>query len=342
MSDRLSPQPDQKTPRPGWLRQLGSLAALVLLVYLLSQQGWGEIAAAMRKLSAWQLGLAFLFTLCSRLAVTARWYVLLQGVNLPISFAQTLRITFAGLFASNFLPTTIGGDVIRLAGAAQVKDSQGQRCDPAVCAASLIVDRLVGMAGMVMALPFSLPGLPVLLQKLTWRSAGYATLPFFSSSAAFLTNASHQDKRHPQISTISQWQITLRQKILQVWQRLLNALNMWRHKPRTLLLSLAYSWIHMLCLYGILSLLLSGMGAPLSFWLIAGLYSLVYFVTLIPISINGYGLQEISMTLIFSGMGQASVSNSLSIALLFRTLTILASLPGALFVSGMLSNDQKG
>ena len=72
-------------------------------------------------------------------------------------------------------------------------------------------------------------------------------------------------------------------------------------------------------------------------WLIGGLYSLVYFVTLIPISVNGYGLQEISMTIIFSNLGNATVSNGLTVALLFRTLMLLASLPGVLFLPDILS-----
>ncbi len=60
----------------------------------------------------------------------------------------------------------------------------------------------------------------------------------------------------------------------------------------------------MLCLFFILQLLLGGIGEDMPLWLIGGLYSLVYFVTLIPISVNGYGLQEISMTLIFSNFGK--------------------------------------
>jgi uncharacterized membrane protein YbhN (UPF0104 family) len=60
-------------------------------------------------------------------------------------------------------------------------------------------------------------------------------------------------------------------------------------------------------------------------------------VTLIPISINGYGLQEFSMTLIFSNLGRASISEGLAAALLFRTLMVLVSLPGALFLPDILA-----
>lgn len=76
-------------------------------------------------------------------------------------------------------------------------------------------------------------------------------------------------------------------------------------------------------------------------WLIGGLYSLVYFVTLLPVSINGYGVQEFSMTLIFSNLGRASVGSGLIVALLFRTLMMTASLPGAAFIPDILSTARE-
>jgi hypothetical protein len=93
----------------------------------------------------------------------------------------------------------------------------------------------------------------------------------------------------------------------------------------------------MLCLFGVLALLFAGMGQDMPFLLIGGLYSLVYFVTLIPFSVNGYGLQELSMTLVFSTFGGATVGSGITAALLFRTLMMIASLPGVLFVPEMLA-----
>jgi hypothetical protein len=48
-------------------------------------------------------------------------------------------------------------------------------------------------------------------------------------------------------------------------------------------------------------------------------------------------LQEISMTLVFSQLGGASLASSLTAALLFRTTMMVASLPGAIFVPGLLA-----
>jgi hypothetical protein len=43
------------------------------------------------------------------------------------------------------------------------------------------------------------------------------------------------------------------------------------------------------------------------------------------------------MTLVFSRLGGASLAGSLTAALLFRTVMMLASLPGVLFVPGLIA-----
>ena len=299
------------------LRAFGTLIALVLLVYLLSQQGWDEITAAFQRIPAWQLGLAFGVMMVSRLAVSARWYVLLRSSGAAISLGQSIRITFAGLFASNFLPTTVGGDVIRLAGALQLK------LDAAISTASLVVDRLVGMAGMAMAVPF---GLPRLLEPGALQQVG--RLPIFMAGFASLP--------------LGNWWRSSWEKGLKIFYRLLEALALWLRQPRALFAALVFTWVHMLCLFAILALLFDGMGDQIPVWLIGGLYSIVYFVTLLPISINGYGVQELIMAFVFSSLGKTSWADGLTAAILFRTLMMLASLPGALFVPGMLAGTNRG
>jgi uncharacterized membrane protein YbhN (UPF0104 family) len=299
-------------------RILGTLLALALLIYLLGEQGWNEIWAAIQQIPAWRLVLAFGLMIVSRLVVSARWYILLRSAGVEISPSQAFKVNFAGLFANNFLFSTIGGDVVRLAGTIQLK------FDTAICAASLIVDRLVGMAGMVVALPF---GLPRFLEARYLQASISTASPFAIAGLASLP--------------IGNWWKAAWEKALRIIQRLMSALGLWTRQPRALLASLLLTWIHMLCLFGFLSVLLEGMGEHLPLTLVGGLYSLVYFVTLIPISINGYGLQEVSMTLIFSTLGGASMANGLSVALLFRTAMMLASLPGAIFIPQLLPGKRR-
>lgn len=299
-----------------WLRLAGTLLTLALLVYLLREQGWAEIQLALRQITVWQLLLSLAVVMISRMAVCARWHVLLRGASLDVRFSQTARITFAGFFASNFLPTTIGGDVVRLAGAVQL------RFDSAVATASLVVDRLVGMAGMAMALPLGIPAFRAALGPSSWNNS---TPPLALAAALALSGRFEM--------FWNKWRSWIKGFFL----RILRALTEWVSRPRALFEALGFTWVHMLCLYVSMQVLLVGMGEPMPFWLIAGLWSVVYFITLLPVSINGYGLQEVSLAFIFTRVGGITAPTALTLAILVRTITLVASLPGAFFVPGIMA-----
>jgi uncharacterized membrane protein YbhN (UPF0104 family) len=127
------------------------------------------------------------------------------------------------------------------------------------------------------------------------------------------------------------------QKPLAFAKRTLTTFSIWLKKPSSLLLSLMFSWLHMICLFGSIYIFLDNLGSHVSFWMIAGLWSLTYFITQIPISINGYGLQELSFTFLFSHVAGVSPAVSLTVSVLIRAYLIIASLPGALFLPSALA-----
>jgi hypothetical protein len=255
--------PPLTAKRPPILRWAGTLLALSLLVYLLSREGWARSAPPSSRSSGGvspRPAAGDGLTSGGRRALARA-----HAGQAPASPAPGIGITLAGLFASNFLPTTIGGDVVRLAGAIRLG------FDKAVSVASLVVDRLVGMAGMAMALPFALPA---------WLNRGYAQ----PNGLAALP-----------LALAVPWFGKIREVVKGALKSLLDALSLWLHRPRSLLVALGFTWVHMLCTFAQVWLLLGGMGEQVSFWLIAGLWSATYFVTLLPISINGMGVQELSM-----------------------------------------------
>jgi uncharacterized membrane protein YbhN (UPF0104 family) len=288
------------------IRTLGTIIALALMVYLLAQQGWEDILDAFREIELWRLLVAFGLTLVSRFTVAGRWYILLRSSEIDISPSQSLRLTFAGLFSANFLPTTVGGDVVRLAGAIQLG------YDGAVSAASLVVDRLIGMAGMALALPIGVARL--------WQTG----FPVSAQAAVSLSVFNRG------------WFSRLNARLKSLWVRLFRALSLWAKRPQALFGALLFTLLHMACLFGIINLLLDGMGEHVPFWLIAGLWSFVYFVTLVPISINGLGVQEISTAFVFASFGGVSETSALIMGLLVRTFFTFVSLPGAIFLPAIL------
>jgi uncharacterized membrane protein YbhN (UPF0104 family) len=279
------------------LRLLGTLVATVLIVLLIQQEGWDEIVNAVKQISLASFLLALASLLISRLFVIARWHVLLQSGGVKIPFSRTTELTLMGLFASNFLPTTIGGDVVRLTGVMQMG------FDRAISLASIAADRIIGLVGMALVVPFGL--IPA------WNSLGQAA----QNSLTFIASL---------------------ERPMRFLRRTLQTFSTWLHQPRALIVSLLCTFGNMLFIFVAVYILIEGLGNHVSFWLIAGLWSLAYFVTLIPISINGYGVQELSLTYLFLHVGGMSAATSLSMAVLIRIVFMFASLPGAVFLPSIL------
>jgi glycosyltransferase 2 family protein len=281
------------------LRFVGTLLAIGLIVLLVRGQGWEEIAAAFKQVSLGQMLIAFLFILLSRLCVILRWYILLRSGGVKISFSDALALTFTGLFSSNFLPTTIGGDVVRLAGAMQLG------YDRAISLASLVADRLIGALAMLFTLPFGLVPAWHILMPVSSAAVPVAPAPW--------------------------------QRLQDFIRRTLQTFSIWLKQPIALLAALACTWGHVLCTCLALAVLISALGGHMSFWLVVGLWSMAYFVTLVPISINGFGVQELSLTYLFSAVGGLSTAVGLTLAVLVRVFYVVASLPGAAYLPSIMA-----
>lgn len=283
------------------IRWGGTLLSIAVLIYLLSRVGWQEAWQTIRQLTAWRILIVLVLVFVSRYATFGRWYTLLKDQTPILSMADTLKLTFAGLFASNVLPTTIGGDMLRLAGAVRLGLSTS------LAAASLVVDRLVGMTGMALMLPFSLPGLNAYLRsRALSATAGSMAVPLFGN----LKNG---------------------------FRKVLQNLRFWSKHPLILLKALGFTLIHQAAIYLIIRILIEGMGESLSFWQIAGIWSLTYFITLLPISINGLGLQEVTITNLYTLLGGFSPATSIALALILRLVWLIGSLPGAFFIGEVLA-----
>lgn len=299
-----------KTNHKTLLRTGGSLLSALLLAFLLSRN-WSEVRTALREISPLDLLAAFGLILASRMFVTLRWYTLLRSGGVPISLPRAASLTFTGLFASNFLPTTIGGDVVRLAGAMQMG------YDRAVCLASIAADRLVNMTGMSLAAPLGFYQI--------WLAAPLAA----ASTAAAAPSLSPENRPG------------LWQKGLAFVRRALETLKLWLKKPGFLLLALAFALTHMLCSFSANYILLHALGAELAPWRIIGIYSLAYFIGLIPISINGYGWQELTNSALLATLSGVDPSIGATVAIFHRLLMMIASLPGAFTLPGILAQIPK-
>jgi glycosyltransferase 2 family protein len=99
----------------------GSAVVLALLFYFVP---FGEAWHALRRLPPstwlWVLG-AYL---CLHLIGVSKYKLMLNGADAGLNFVQAARCYFAGLFSTLFLPSVVGGDVVKAAMALRLSRSR--------------------------------------------------------------------------------------------------------------------------------------------------------------------------------------------------------------------------
>ncbi len=118
----IYPRAQEKESTPWWKRnsitipfRIG-LSVALFLVILKSMDGidWDELIPEWNQRTAfWTIG-AFIFTLIGFLLGAIRWQRVLKALGVNQSLWRLFSHYMAGQFVSNFLPTTVGGDVIRI------------------------------------------------------------------------------------------------------------------------------------------------------------------------------------------------------------------------------------
>jgi len=71
-----------------------------------------------------------------------RWFVMVRSQRLTLTFADVLSLSWIGYFFSNFMPSTVGGDLVK---AAYLIREQSQK---AVAVATVVLDRIIGLYGL--------------------------------------------------------------------------------------------------------------------------------------------------------------------------------------------------
>jgi uncharacterized membrane protein YbhN (UPF0104 family) len=269
-------------------------------VWLLSQQDWSAIADAVGELSLWQVLLSIFLIGIRHLFNTLRWVILVRAQEILLSYREGLRLVFSGLFVSNFLPSMVGGDVIRIAGLLSKTENR------VAGAASVVVDRLIGAIGMLVAIPLSIPLFVSILEK--GSLAGTFAAGFGTRFADFVRSA---------------------------FSRLSIAVKLWTSQPDRLFLSLLSTWASMLVNFVAIWILATGLGISVSLAEVAGASAITYYLTIIPLSINGYGIRELAIVGLYTQLGSTTEQAS-ALALITRFVFMLVSLLGVVWVGKVL------
>ena len=71
-----------------------------------------------------------------------------------------------------------------------------------------------------------------------------------------------------------------------------------------------------------------------------GVMALTYVVSLLPISINGYGVREVAVTTLYVHLG-GTLEQASTLAVVTRFILLLEALPGALWLSKSIPSVKK-
>ncbi len=102
----------------GWWRSRLSIfikviIGLVLIVFLLSRLDKNQSISALKSINFWWIIIAILVQTIAKILSAYRWKVLLQLQNIEVTIHKLLKFIMIGLFFNNFLPTSMGGDVVK-------------------------------------------------------------------------------------------------------------------------------------------------------------------------------------------------------------------------------------
>jgi len=142
---------NRKALRDGLIR-FGIIAVILAIVLGTNQYDWAKFGREFSEAEpAWLLA-AFLMAGCTHLFAAGRWFFLLKVQNIDVPYTRTLKVNLVGFFFSQFLPSAIGGDAIRL-----IYAMRQTRAKKAEAGLSILMDRVLGLVGLLVVALILIP-----------------------------------------------------------------------------------------------------------------------------------------------------------------------------------------
>lgn len=303
------------------IRLVGSLA---LVGWLIWGFDWRAAWEALQRLTP-AGALALLGgMLLNRLLAFYRFWVLLRREGVAIERSTAIRLGFLAMFVSNFLPSTVGGDVTKIGWLAR-RGYSGLRA-----AFWALFDRLSNMLAVTALTPFALVLPPVRAavgRVLNGWHPDHSTalgLSLAVALAAALLLFALPRWNPPAAAREEDPARGLLHRGRAVWRALLE-----RRETYGVLAGL--SVLSILPFLGGTWVAARDLGMTVSLGEVTGIYAILYWITLLPIAVNGLGLQEVSTVYLFQSVG-AGEASAVALAVLTRVVIWISTLPGALWM----------
>jgi uncharacterized membrane protein YbhN (UPF0104 family) len=294
--------------------------SVAVLVFLFSRMDAAHLWAIARRASLPWLGAALAVYYANVLASAWRWRLLLDAQQVHLPMSRLLRSFLVANFFNNFLPSNIGGDVVR------IRDTAGPAGSKTLATTVVLVDRGLGLMGLVLvsAMGASLAaGLDGSGSAPIWPLWLWGLFALGAAVSAPAVYAPEGLGRLLQPLTIvhPEW----------VGERIdtfTSALGRFRER----LGALAGCFAGALFVQGLMVVfylaLVHALHIPISIWDLAVVVPLSLVVQMAPLSLNGLGLREATFSFYFARLG-LPIESAVVLSLVGAGLTMLASLTGA-------------
>jgi uncharacterized membrane protein YbhN (UPF0104 family) len=293
-----------------------SVVMLAVLVWRVPRFDADEVIPEMTLRTVGWLSLSALLTLLALVLSALRWQKVLDALGVHTGLRKLLSHYLAGQFVSNVLPTTIGGDVLRVS---RLSRDTGE--SPSSFA-SVVLERMTGwlVLPIISVVGFLVnPGL---------RHLGTATR--VALGLAFATLIGLCVLLYAAANTRVGGRFATRDG----WRRFLGAvhlgLDQLRHEPgaalTVLLVGFAYQFA--LVLAAVAAAQALGLGSTAGLTALIAFFPAVAIAQVLPIGISGLGLREGAFALFLHPLG-VSTEEAIALGLLLYLLNLGVSLLGA-------------
>jgi uncharacterized membrane protein YbhN (UPF0104 family) len=291
-----------------------------LLVWLFSRIDVARLWTGARAASMPWLIVALAIYFLNIVASTWRWHLLLDAQNVHLGRGRLLASYLVANFFNNFLPSNIGGDVIR------IRDTATAARSKTLATTVILVDRGIGLMGLVLVAALgatmvvgsrgqeSAPIWPF------WLWAGFL-LGAAASAPAMLAPQGLGRLLQPLTILHPEW-------VGSHIETLTSALGRFRDRPSVLAGCFGGAIVVQALLVLFYLAVVHALHIPVTSWDLAVIVPLSFVVQMLPISINGFGVREATFSLYFTKLG-LTIESGVLLSLVATGLIMLFSLTGA-------------
>jgi len=315
-----------------YLRLAVVAAGIAFGIYWLSaQDAWPRLIQIFSSINLLVLAATLSMFTVGHVIVGLRWWLLLRAQAITIRPGAAVRLYFLGWFYNNFMPSSVGGDLIR---AWYVTRHTDKKLEAAL---SVFVDRAIGLlttliiAGFFYTVFIRGEGREISFEKSAGALGSLAKYRRFLLWAVVILVALlillYITK--PGRALLQKIWSFVRVRIVSIIRRTRNAFALYCRKPLAILGVFALTvFVQLFTITGFFLLGRNlGIGVSIKYYFV--FFTLVWVIGAIPVSIGGAVVMEGSLAYLFIHFADVEPEAALALALCQRFVWMLTSLPGA-------------